>query len=93
MSRTQVVIGNLLNSKIKKQNQSIDASHASGFNTLHASGYGITKQLQENSKKYSSKDPSVGKTSTSDKEFKVQSFEGTILFQIKEHTKIIGITS
>ena len=72
---------------------SVGASHTSGFNIFHTSGSDTTKQLQEKSKNYSRKKTRIGKTSTSDKEFKVQSFEGTILFQIKEHTKIIGITS
>ena len=67
MSSIQVGIGNLLPSKRKKYNQSIDESHTSGFNTLHASGSDTTKQLQENSKNDSRKKLRVGKTSTSDK--------------------------
>ena len=50
VSRIQVVIGNFLTPKIKKENQSIGASHASVFNTLHASHSDTTKKLQENSK-------------------------------------------
>ena len=67
ITSTQVIIGNFLTSKIKKENQSIDESHASGFNILYTSGSDTTKQLQGKSKNDLRKKPRVGKTSTSDK--------------------------
>ena len=50
MSRTQVGIGNFLTSKRKREKQSIDASHASGFNTLHSSGPDTTKNCRKTQK-------------------------------------------
>ena len=48
---------------------------------------------RENQKNDLSKKSRVGKTSTNDKEFKVQSCEGIISFQSTEHKQIIGIIS
>ena len=85
ITRTQVSISNFLTSKMKTENQSIGTSHASGFNILHTYGSDTTKKLQGKSKNESRKKPRIGKTSTSDKEFKVQSCKGIISFQSTEH--------